>query len=325
MQFHYDVRRQLNWIRFSNKLKSSLLRHRLLLQEDRYTSQKLEGMMDAAQERKGAAFKCMHEAGMFVMPNAWDVGSAKFLTSRGYTSIGTTSAGIAYALGYRDSDPRLIKELMFEVLQRIVNAVDVPVSADLENGFGSSPRDVASTIVRSIEIGCAGGSIEDVADYSIRGRMTLASQEQAVAKILAARAEIDRMNVPFILTARTECFLTDHPSPLDEAVKRLTAFRDAGADCVFAPGAFRVDDIELLVKEVGIPLNVLVTGRASSLTVETLRSVGVRRVSTGSSIARLTYAAIEKASSEMSQQGSFTFGYDALNADVLDNLFDRDA
>ena len=280
--------------------------------------------MDVVQERKGAAFKRMHEADLFVMPNAWDAGSAKFLTSLGYASIGTTSAGIAYALGYRDSDPRIPKELMFEVLQRIVNATEAPVSADLENGFGSSPRDVASAIARSIEIGCAGGSIEDVADYSIRGRMTLANQEQAVAKIQAARAEIDRMNVPFILTARTECYLTGHPSPLDEAVKRLSAFRDAGADCVFAPGVSRIDDIKLLVKEVGIPLNVLVTGGASSLTVETLRFAGVRRISTGSSIARLTYAAIEKAASEMSQQGSFTFGYDALNADVLDDLFDRD-
>lgn len=280
--------------------------------------------MDAIQQRKGKAFRYLHEAGIFVMPNAWDAGSAKFLVSRGYTAIGTSSAGIAYALGYRDSDPRLPKECVFEALQRIVDAVAVPVSADLENGFGNCARELASTIARSIEIGCAGGSIEDVADYSARGRMSLLSREQAVEKIQAARAEIDRANAPFVLTARTECYLANHPSPLDEAIKRLTAFRDAGADCVFAPGVARMADIELLVRETGIALNVLAAGQASFLTVEALRAAGVRRISTGSSIARLAYAAMGEALSEMSEHGSFAFGYDALDGDALDSLFDQE-
>lgn len=279
--------------------------------------------MDAIQERKEKTFKCLHESGIFVMPNAWDAGSAKFLASRGYASIGTTSAGMAYALGYRDSDPRLSKEWLFEALQRIVDAVAVPVSADLENGFGNAPEDVAATFARSIKIGCAGGSIEDVADYSTIGHMVLLDQEHAVEKIQAARAEIDHANVPFILTARTECYLTGHPSPLNETIKRLAAFRDAGADCVFAPGIADLGDIELIVKEVGIPVNVLVGGRASSLTVEALRSVGVRRISTGSNIARLAYAAMEQASSEIMRQGTFTFGRNTLDGDTLDKLFDR--
>lgn len=281
--------------------------------------------MDALQEHKGKTFAGLHESGIFVMPNAWDAGSAKFLASRGHASIGTTSAGIAYALGYRDSDPRLPTERIFEALQRIVEAVPVPVSADLENGFGDTLEDVASAIARSIKIGCAGGSIEDVADYATRGHMTLLSQQQAVEKIQAARAEIDRANAPFILTARTECYLTGHPSPLGEAIKRLAAFRDAGADCVFAPGIANLGEIELIVKEVGIPVNVLAAGRAASLTIDALRSVGVRRISTGSGIARLAYAALEQASSEIMRRGSFTFVHHALDGDTLDQLFDHDA
>lgn len=219
------------------------------------------------------------------MPNAWDAGSAKYLAACGFAALGTTSAGIAFAAGHRDSDPRQSVDAMFAAIASIVAAVPIPVSADLEAGFGDSLDDVQRTFTRAIAIGCAGGSLEDVADYATPGQFVLRSRQDAIERVCAARAAIDQHATPFVLTARTECFLTGHPSPLAEAIDRLCAFRDAGADCLFAPGISQPADIATLVREVNAPLNVLTAGPAAQLTLAQLRDLGVRRISTGSALA----------------------------------------
>ncbi len=259
------------------------------------------------------------------MPNAWDAGSAKYLAACGFAALGTTSAGIAFAAGHRDSDPRQSVDAMFAAIASIVAAVPIPVSADLEAGFGDSLDDVQRTFTRAIAIGCAGGSLEDVADYATPGQFVLRSRQDAIERVCAARAAIDQHATPFVLTARTECFLTGHPSPLAEAIDRLCAFRDAGADCLFAPGISQPADIATLVREVNAPLNVLTAGPAAQLTLAQLRDLGVRRISTGSALARAAFTALHHAADDMLNKGSFAYARTALSGEVLDGVMGEDA
>ncbi|MGV8894363.1 MAG: isocitrate lyase/PEP mutase family protein [Burkholderiaceae bacterium] len=268
-----------------------------------------------------ARFAEMHRTGLFVMPNAWDAGSAKFLASYGFASIGTTSAGIAFSLGYRDSDPRISAEKILSVVESIVRAVDVPVSADLEAGLGHSLQDVAKTFKRAIDIGCAGGSIEDVCDYTHAGHFSLYSQVAAVERLKVARDTIDKARSRFVLTARTECYLTGHPNPLGETLSRLSAYFDAGADCVFAPGITDVNHISAIVSEIKCPLSVLPTGALSKLSRMELEQLGVRRLSTGSAIARLVYTTIRAAALDIHGAYPLAFSKNAITSDELDNLF----
>lgn len=254
------------------------------------------------------------------MPNAWDAGSAKYLAACGFAALGTTSAGIAFAAGHRDSDPRQSVDAMFTAIASIVAAVSIPVSADLEAGFGDSLDDVQRTFTRAIAIGCAGGSLEDVADYATPGQFVLRSRQDAIERVCAARAAIDQHATPFVLTARTECFLTGHPSPLAEAIDRLCAFRDAGADCLFAPGISQPADIATLVREVNAPLNVLTAGPAAQLTLAQLRDLGVRRISTGSALARAAFTALHHAANDMLNKGSFAYAGVALSGEVWDGV-----
>jgi 2-methylisocitrate lyase-like PEP mutase family enzyme len=265
-------------------------------------------------------FLAQHQRGTFLMPNAWDAGSAKYLAACGFAALGTTSAGIAFAAGHRDSDPRQSVDAMFAAIASIVAAVSIPVSADLEAGFGDSLDDVQRTFTRAIAIGCAGGSLEDVADYATPGQFVLRSRQDAIERVCAARAAIDQHATPFVLTARTECFLTGHPSPLAEAIDRLCAFRDAGADCLFAPGISQPADIATLVREVNAPLNVLTAGPAAQLTLAQLRDLGVRRISTGSALARAAFTALHHAANDMLNKGSFAYAGVALSGEVLDGV-----
>ena len=269
--------------------------------------------MPAAKPNTARDFAALHQAGTFLMPNAWDAGSAKYLAACGFAALGTTSAGIAFAAGYRDSDPRQSVDAMFAAIASIVAAVPIPVSADLEAGFGDSLDDVQRTFTRAIAIGCAGGSLEDVADYATPGQFVLRSRQDAIERVRAARAAIDQHATPFVLTARTECFLTGHPTPLAEAIDRLCAFRDAGADCLFAPGVSQPADIATLVREVNAPLNVLTAGPAAQLTLAQLRDLGVRRISTGSALARAAFTALHHAADDMLNRGSFAYAGAALS------------
>lgn len=278
--------------------------------------------MPAAKPNTARDFAALHQAGTFLMPNAWDAGSAKYLAACGFAALGTTSAGIAFAAGHRDSDPRQSVDAMFAAIASIVAAVSIPVSADLEAGFGDSLDDVQRTFTRAIAIGCAGGSLEDVADYATPGQFVLRSRQDAIERVCAARAAIDQHATPFVLTARTECFLTGHPSPLAEAIDRLCAFRDAGADCLFAPGISQPADIATLVREVNAPLNVLTAGPAAQLTLAQLRDLGVRRISTGSALARAAFTALHHAADDMLNKGSFAYARTALSGEVLDGVME---
>lgn len=274
-----------------------------------------------ADSNRSQRFLALHRQDVFVMPNAWDAGSAKLIAAAGFPALGTTSTGIAYAMGYRDSDPRIGPTAMLDAIGRIVDAVDVPVSADLEAGFGTTIEAVVTTIRRAIDIGCAGGSLEDIADYAKTGQSVLMETAEAVDRVRAACGEIKLFDPSFVLTARTECYLTGHPSPLKEAIKRLAAFRDAGASCLYAPGISDPDDIATLVKEVGGAINVLAAGKAAQLSVSRLAALGVRRISTGSGIARAVFATIDKAAREIAVEGTFSYTREALGGDFLDRFF----
>ena len=281
--------------------------------------------MPADATHQAGDFLALHQRGTFLMPNAWDAGSAKYLAACGFAALGTTSAGIAFAAGHRDSDPRQSVDAMFAAIASIVAAVSIPVSADLEAGFGDSLDDVQRTFTRAIAIGCAGGSLEDVADYATPGQFVLRSRQDAIERVCAARAAIDQHATPFVLTARTECFLTGHPSPLAEAIDRLCAFRDAGADCLFAPGISQPADIATLVREVNAPLNVLTAGPAAQLTLAQLRDLGVRRISTGSALVRAAFTALHHAADDMLNKGNFAYAGTALSGEVLDGVMGKDA
>ena len=263
----------------------------------------------ASQTEKGAKFARSHvEPGIVVLPNAWDVGSAVMMVEAGFPAIATTSAGIAFALGLPDGQ-RVSGERMLECVAQIVASVPVPVTADLEAGYGSSPDDVAATVRGAIEAGAVGCNIEDATG---RSDQTLFDFELACDRIRAGAEAARSKGVPFVLNARTDPYLVRFGSAevnFVESVRRANAFREAGADCLFVPGPMDADTVGRLVSEIDGPLNVLGArgGSASALSVADLERLGVRRVSIGGSlsVAALTFA--QSALRELREHG--TFGY----------------
>ena len=271
------------------------------------------------QARRGAAFRQLHLADdIFVMPNAWNAGSAVLLEAAGFSALGTTSAGIAFALALPDYAGRLERDRAVEECARIAAAVDVPVSADAENGYGDEPEAVADTIRALAASGAVGASIEDFSGDPARG---LYERTLAVERIAAARAAADALGFPFTLTARAECYLVGHADPLAESVARLCRYREAGADCVFAPGVTDAASIAALVREVDAPLNVLVGLSGPSFNVRELADLGVRRVSTGGSLARATLGLVRRAAEEILRDGSFDYARGQIADDELCRLF----
>ncbi|WP_246047814.1 isocitrate lyase/PEP mutase family protein [Leptospira ilyithenensis] len=237
------------------------------------------------------------------MPNAWDAGSARMLAGCGFSAIGTTSAGIAFAAGLPDYQV-LDRETMLARVKAIVDAVDIPVSADLEAGYGIQPSEVAETIRQAIAIGVVGCNLEDLSgDKS----SPLLDAELASERIYAARKEADANNLPFTLTARTDAFLTNHPNAFDEAVRRANMYYKAGADCLFVPGVGDAETIGKLVNSIQGPINVVMGLTQGKLTVDHLKSLGVRRISIGGSLARACFGLIRRAALEIKETGSFTF------------------
>jgi 2-methylisocitrate lyase-like PEP mutase family enzyme len=273
------------------------------------------------QEEKGRRFRALHESGIFLMPNAWDAGSARWLAREGFAALGTTSAGIAFALGRRDSDPRIGRDRMLDEIAQIVAAVDLPVSADLEAGYGRSEAAVAETFRLSIEIGLAGGSIEDIAEYPDTGAPPLFSAEEAARRVAVARSAIDATGAPYVLTARTECYLVGHPEPFQEALRRIPLYREAGADCLYVPGMRAPEEIAALVRSTGVPVNQLMGMAGIGLAMDELARLGVRRVSTGGSIARACFATISEVAREMREGGTFGYTARAVPQAVLDDFF----
>lgn len=267
-------------------------------------------MSDAAQ--KAAAFKALHERdGIFVMPNAWDRASARLLVMAGFEAVATTSAGVNFSEGQADGSGQ--RDAMLKIYGEIAADVAVPCNGDIENGYGDTPEDVAETIRGSIDAGMAGGNIED---YTGRKSDPLYDTGLAVARIQAARAAIDASGVPFVLTARTDCYLTKHESPFDEAVSRLSAYRDAGADVLYAPGMGDKAEITALVSAVGAPLNVVLGRYGRGLTVGDLADAGVKRVSVGGAMFLAAYGQLQAAAQELMQDGTTRW---------TDGMLDRDA
>jgi 2-methylisocitrate lyase-like PEP mutase family enzyme len=261
--------------------------------------------MDDTQQKRGAAFKALHLAqDAFIMPNAWDAGSARVLAAEGFVAIGTTSAGIAFAAG-RPDHQCIDRDGMLARIEPIVASVSVPVSADLEGGYGVAPEVVADTVARVIALGAVGANIED---YTGDAAAPLFEQTLAVERIAAIRQRADASGVPFTLTARTDPFLVGHPNAFEESVRRANLFREAGADCLYVPGVADAATIARLVKEIAGPINVVMGLRGNAFTLAQLRDLGVRRVSIGGSLARAALELVRCAAREMREAGSFTFG-----------------
>jgi 2-methylisocitrate lyase-like PEP mutase family enzyme len=247
---------------------------------------------------KAAALLALHAGPGFVLPNAWDAGSARILEHVGFPAIATTSAGIAWSSGVPDGGP-LDRDTMLAHIARIVAAVGVPVTADLEAGYGDTPDDVGRTVTLSVELGAAGGNIED----AVGGR--LFGIDDAVDRLAAARAAAPKGT--FVLNARTDTYFVGTPGdPFAETVERAVRYVEAGADCIFVPGVVDEDTIRRLAAAVPAPLNV-VAGLANVIDAPTLFSLGVVRVSLGGSLARAALSLLERAGRELLDTGTLGF------------------
>lgn len=276
------------------------------------------------QAEKGQAFLALHaRPGAFVIPNPWDAGTARILTTLGFSALTTTSAGLAFALGRRDGVGRVSRAETMANARAIVEATHLPVAADLENGFGESPSVVAETVRMAGEVGLVGGSIEDSRGDEHRPILDF---DHAVERMHAAVEAARSLPAPFVLVGRAENFLHGRPD-LDDTIRRLQAFEAAGADVLYAPGLGRADDIRAVCASVSRPVNVLmgipnIDGRPMS--VAELQSLGVRRVSLGSAMSRAALGGFVRAARELLEHGTCTFGRDALPFAEADAFMDAE-
>jgi len=247
------------------------------------------------------AFRKLHEAGCFVMPNPWDFGSARWLRGQGFKALATTSAGYAFTQGRADQD--VPRDMMLSHIAEIVKAVpDLPVNADFENGYADTPDGVAANVKLCVATGVAGLSIEDATG---RQDEPLYPFELAVERVKAARKAIDETGSGVVLTARAECFLTGHPEALKESVRRIEAYAAAGADVLYAPGPKTSADIATIVAAAGgKPVNTLIYGDFG-LSVADIAATGTRRISIGGALARAAWAAFIEATRLIAEEGSF--------------------
>ncbi len=257
------------------------------------------------QAHKGTVFRDLHIAeGIFVMPNAWNAGSACMLESVGFPAIGTTSAGIAFCLGLPDYEGALSRDAAIAETRRISETVTVPVSADAENGYGHEPDEVAESIRLFAGAGAVGASIED---FAASFGDTLYERSHAVDRIRAAKGAAGSLGFPFTLTARAECYLVDHPDPFKESVLRANLYREAGADCLYVPGVRDAETIASLAAEIDGPINVVMGLAGNPISVSELKALGVKRVSIGGSLARATFGLVRRAAEEIRDLGTFSF------------------
>lgn len=282
-------------------------------------NQALSGNAMSTPIELGEQFYQLHQGTQaFLMPNAWDSGSACILAASGFRCLATTSAGIAFSLGQPDYEGRVSRSQMMERIHQIAAAVTLPVSADLEAGFGAAPEDVAETIRLAIQAGVVGGNIEDLSGDS---QTPLFGLELAADRICAAREAANRSGITFTLTARTDCYLANVPSPFAEAVRRANRFREMGANCLFIPGVKDALTIAALVREIDGPINVVMGLTGSAFTVSQLNNLGVRRISIGGSLARSALGLVRRAAQEMREHGSFTFAEQQIPDAELCNFF----
>lgn len=266
---------------------------------------------------KALAFKALHEGpGLFVIPNPWDAGSAKLLASMGFKALTTTSAGLAFGLGRPDGEGRVSRDETVANAALIAGAVDLPVAADLENGFGDRPEDAAETIRRAAEAGLVGGSIEDATGDPARPIYDFSlAVERVAAAVEAARA----LPFPFQFVARAENYLHGRED-FDDTLKRLLAFEKAGADVLFAPGLPSLEAIRMVCRTVTKPVNVVMGFKGGTYSLAELAEAGVRRVSTGGSLARAALTGLRDAANELVGPGTFGYAHDILSSGDANKL-----
>jgi 2-methylisocitrate lyase-like PEP mutase family enzyme len=269
--------------------------------------------MKPTVDDKCAAFRRLHEQGCFVLPNPWDLGSARMLQHLGFVALASSSSGFAWTTGRPDYAVGL--EDVLAHLQSLCDAVEVPVNADFESGFARAPEEVAANVRRAVATGVAGLSIED---RDLDGTNALYEASLAVERIRASRAALDAAGANVVLVARTEGLLRD-TSAVTPAIDRLVAFADAGADCLYAPGVRAKEDIAAMVRAVAPkPVNVLMSGPGLSL--DELAALGVRRVSVGGALARVAWAAAMACATKL-RAGSFAGLADAVSGATLNDMF----
>jgi 2-methylisocitrate lyase-like PEP mutase family enzyme len=268
------------------------------------------------QAEKGLAFRALHERdGAFIIPNPWDVGTARLLAHLGFEALATTSAGYAFSAGRRDNT--IDRQEMMAHVSAIASATDLPVSADLENGYGDAPEIVAETIRLAAATGIVGGSIEDSTG---RPDHPIYEKEHAAERVRAA-AEVARgLPFRFTLTARAENYLVGRPD-LKDTITRLQAYQEAGADVLYAPGLTTKDDIAAVVRSVDRPVNVIMGLQGIQLSLADLSALGVKRVSLGSALSRAALGAFLRAAREMREHGTFAFAEQAVSYREISAMF----
>lgn len=261
-----------------------------------------------SHHRKLDQFARLHHTNQaFLMPNAWDPGTARILEGLGFQALATTSAGLAFSMGIRDSSGGLTREQVLDNARAIVEATNLPVSADLEDGFGASPDACAQTIQEAVKIGLCGGSIEDATG---KPDDPIYAFDHAVERVRAAVAAKTKSG--FLITARAENFIYGRPD-LNDTIRRLQAFEDAGADVVYAPGLPDLTTVHQICKSVSVPVNVVVGLSATSYTVDDLSTAGVRRISTGGSLARAALGEMIRAAQELKEFGTYSYSAKAIS------------
>ena len=265
--------------------------------------------MRVSQADRADRFQALHSRpGAFVIPNPWDAGTARILASLGFEALTTTSAGLAFALGRRDGDGSVTRDEALANAKAIVDATDLPVAADLENGYGDTPQSAAETIRLAGEAGLVGGSIEDTTGDPAR---PIYGFQHAVERVAAAVEAARAFPFPFVLVGRAENFLHGRPD-LDDTMRRLQAFEAVGADALYAPGLTKAEDIRAVCASVSKPVNVLMGVKGASFSVDELAALGVRRISVGSALSRAALGAVVRAGREILEQGTFRFAEEAM-------------
>jgi 2-methylisocitrate lyase-like PEP mutase family enzyme len=267
------------------------------------------------QDERVAVFRRLHSGGCFVMPNPWDLGTALALEQMGFEALATTSAGYAWSLGRRDN--RIVLEETLEHLGAIAAAVTVPVNADFEGGFADDPEHVATNVKRAAATGIAGLSIEDSTGDAAEPLYEL---DLAVERIRAARRAIDESGTGIFLTGRSEGFVVGRPD-IDETIRRLKAYAEAGADCLYAPRIVTIEQVTAVVDAVS-PKPVNLMANAPFITVPIAASLGVRRISVGGTLARTAWSGFLRAAREMADEGTFSRFQELPDVDALFSSMD---
>ena len=278
-------------------------------------------MTDIARAQR---FVDLHREGCFLLPNVWDAGSARLFESVGFDAVATTSAGIAFSHGRPDHDfftehpdgGRLDRGAMLDKVRGIAGSVDIPVSADLEEGYGEEPEAVARTIVDAMAAGAVGGNIEDFTGSRER---PLFEHSLAVERLRAARAAVDAAGAPFVLVGRTDSLLVG--GTLQDSIARANAYLAAGADCAFVPGASDAETISTLARDLDGPLNVVMGLTGNALSMAGLADLGVRRVTVGGSVARAMYSHLRAVAQELRVSGTFSYAQDQISQSDLNQIF----